>query len=200
MRPPVAIVVVFLALAGAATAEDSPYDFRSAPEYAALSELDRGKLEQVHRDLVLLWGAIDMYAEDHNGAALPSLEALVPRYLRELPRDPFATRESAAQEAPQGKRTSLGGWGYRYVPTGSSRAFVISSVGLPRFPYLAAKGNHGLYRAKGHWAGGDLDVPFKTQSLNQRPLEFLEKRGRLRGQKRGVTKDEPSSTSEGEAK
>jgi hypothetical protein len=35
------------------------YDFRSSEQYAALSDADREGLETVHRDLLLLWGALD---------------------------------------------------------------------------------------------------------------------------------------------
>ena len=56
-------------LAGA----DKPYDFRASVAYRQLSSTDRLRLEQVRRDQVLLWGALDMFADEHNGET-PELE------------------------------------------------------------------------------------------------------------------------------
>ena len=139
-----------------ASADDrAVYDFRASAQYAALSADDREKLETVHRDLVLLWGALDMYADEHEHKGPDKLEQLVPHYLRELPRDPFATKTTAAETELTPNKSSLEGWGYRYRPTGT-QAWVLCSVGLPEFPYLAKEGNIGLYHAKGLWLGGGL--------------------------------------------
>ena len=81
------------------------------------------------------------------------LSFLVPLYLKELPRDPFATKESAEQKNLGSYTPSCGGYGYRYWP-GTGNAFVLCSVGLPKFPYLAERGNVSLYIAKGYWTGG----------------------------------------------
>ena len=134
------------------------YDFRATPAYAALTDQQREKLLQVQRDFAMLWGALDMYADEHGDHVPPKLEDLVPRYLPELPRDPFATEQTAGEKDPD-KEKSLQGWGYRYELSGfllfgkgHTRAWSISSVGLPDFPFLAAKGNIGLYKCKGLWS------------------------------------------------
>src|SRR5687767_2010322 len=132
------------------------YNFRTSAAYRALKSEEREKLEQVHRDFVLLWGALDMYAEDHEGQVPDELSELSPSYLKELPRDPFATTTAAKKELGQYK-PSLGGFGYRYRP-GNGNAFILSSVGLPGFPYLPKRGNVDLYIAKGFWTGGGQKV------------------------------------------
>ena len=134
------------------------YHYRTSEAYAALDPSEQKKLDQVDRDFVLLWGALDMYAEHHYGQVPKTLAELVPTCLKELPNDPFATDETAKRAVPKGYVPSLDGRGYRYCP-GIGNAFAISSVGLKKFPYLAEKGNIGLYTAKGHWAGGRQWVP-----------------------------------------
>jgi hypothetical protein len=58
-------LIACLATCPSASGHDrEPYDFRTSDQYAALSGADRDKLETVNRDLVLLWGALDMYADD----------------------------------------------------------------------------------------------------------------------------------------
>jgi hypothetical protein len=138
------------------TREDKTYNFRSSEAYEALTDQERQALEQVHRDFVLLWGALDMFAQDHSGQVPKSLKELAPLYLKELPKDPFATSATATEKVSH-YTVSLDGWGYRYFP-GVGNAFVVSSVGLPRFPYLARTGNVGLYRAKGIWSSGEQFV------------------------------------------
>ena len=169
--------LLLTAWAATAVADKPHYDFRARAEYAALTLDQREKLEQVDRDFVLLWGALDMYADDHGGRPPQTLDALAPRYLAQLPKDPFATETTAATDVPKGYQPSLNGYGYRYCG-GPIRAWIISSVGLPRFPYLAPRGNFGLYRGKGEWSGGDLDVPFKGEEPNDPLLQYLERRGR----------------------
>jgi hypothetical protein len=111
-------------------------------------------LEQVRRDQVLLWGALDMFADEHGEKMPGTLDELVPRYLAELPSDPFATVQSR-NERVGSYTASKQGWGYRFQ-TGApgNRAWIIMSVGLPDFPYLAEHGNVGLYICKGLWIGG----------------------------------------------
>jgi hypothetical protein len=156
MKPSLLGLIVVLAACVTASADDRVnYDFRVRDDYAALSATLRDKLETVNRDLVLLWGALDMYADEHEHKAPDSPEVLVPHYLGELPRDPFATKATAAETELKPNKPSLEGWGYRYRPTGT-QARVIYSVGLPEFPYLAKAGNIGLYRAKGLWLGGGI--------------------------------------------
>jgi hypothetical protein len=130
------------------------YDFRASPAYARLSAAERQKLEQVCRDQMLLWGALDLYADEHNGEPPASLDALVPRYLAELPSDPFAVEHSVDKTAPGDYRPSKGGMGYRYKKgSPGNRAWIISSVGLSDFPFLGEL-NHGLYICKGTWLAG----------------------------------------------
>ncbi|MHB8974073.1 MAG: hypothetical protein ACYC4N_26860 [Pirellulaceae bacterium] len=121
------------------------YNFRKTTQYMVLSVKNREKLEQVDRDLDAIVDAIKKYAHDHGGTNPSSLDALVPEYLRKLPKDPFATASTAAKKPVHGYRQSLDGWGYQYKL--DSQMFVhVASVGLPRFPYLR-KQNYGLYRA-----------------------------------------------------
>ena len=148
-------LLICLSLAVELAAAEKPYDFRASNAYAQLSAADRQRLEQVRRDQVLLWGALDMYADEHNDAVPASLGDLAPKYLAELPTDPFATEATASQQPTHGAVPSKQGWGYRYRPGAKgNRAWVISSVGLPDFPYLAEKGNVGLYVCKGTWISG----------------------------------------------
>lgn len=140
------ICLAFLSLTAGAFAGEKPYDFRTSAAYQQLREADRQRLEQVRRDQVLLWGALDMYADEHSGDVPATLDALVPRYLAELPSDPFATPQTGNAPVMPGYTQSKGGLGYRFrrgAP--GNRAWVISSVGLPDFPYLAERGNVGLY-------------------------------------------------------
>jgi hypothetical protein len=106
----------------------------------------------------MLWGALDRYADGHDGNPPKKLEELVPGYLAELPTDPFATMDTARQK-PTGNLPSKNGWGYRYrigpmiwiEGRDTRRSWVLASVGLSEFPYNAARGNIGLYIAKGIW-------------------------------------------------
>jgi len=100
-----------------------------------------------------------MYADEHGGKTPKTLDALVPHYLAELPSDPFATPQTAKDRESGAYTLSKGGSGYRYmsaapfkiIGSGDNRGWSISSVGLPDFPYLAERGNHGLYVSKGIW-------------------------------------------------
>jgi hypothetical protein len=151
-----------LACSSLLTTAGQTYDFRASSAYAKLSEQDKQRLEQVRRDQVLLWGALDMYADEHGGKLPVTLDDLAPRYLRELPSDPFATKDTA-QAKPDGRYVpSKGGLGYRYMKDSPlhfatkdgvdrNRAWAIASVGLPDFPYLAESGNVGLHICKGTW-------------------------------------------------
>lgn len=130
-----------------------PYNYRMSSAYQSLSETERDKLDTVTREMTLLWGALDRYADDHNNQAPESLNQLVPLYLKELPKDPFATEETASGERGTNYRKSLDGYGYWYRQ-GQGRSWIISSVGLPEFPYLAERGNVGLYLPKGTWISG----------------------------------------------
>ena len=116
------------------------YNYRTNKAYTALDSTQQKMLDRVHRDFVLLWGALDMYAEDHNGQVPKTLAELTPLYLKELPADPFATSNTAKDKDLGDFKASLDGRGYRYR-AGGGNAFVISSVGQHRFPYLAARGS-----------------------------------------------------------
>lgn len=141
-----------LALALSTVAADH-YDFRITEAYRQLSATEKQQLQQVHRDLVLLWGALDMYADDHDGQLPATLDELAPKYLTELPSDPFAVLEKTSDTTDY--VPSKQGRGYRFRKgTPGNRAWVICSVGLQKFPYLAERGNVGLYRCKGGWISG----------------------------------------------
>jgi hypothetical protein len=149
------LCLTFLSFAALLTAAEKPYDFRTSVAYGRLSATDRQRLERVRRDQILLWGALDMYADEHNGDLPVTLDELVPKYLAELPSDPFATSAVASVQTTNGYTHSKEGMGYQFrrgAP--GNRAWVISSVGLPDFPYLAKRGNVGLYLCKGTWISG----------------------------------------------
>jgi hypothetical protein len=144
------------------------YDYRESEAYRHLSPENREKLDQVHHDFLTLWRALDNYADFHNDNPPDSLDQLVPNsFFRELPTDPFATAETARQTNTSNYVTSKHGWGYRYkrgarVP--GNQSWCLSSVGLPDFPYLAEKGNVGLYVCKGTWLGGGGNLVLVKQS------------------------------------
>ena len=157
-------VLAFVLCAAALAWGVLSYDFRASEAYKQLAPADRQQLEQVRRDQALLWGALDMYADEHNSDVPVSLDALAPRYLAELPKDPFATAQTAAENEAPGYAKSKDGWGYRYKRGApGNRAWVISSVGLPDFPYLAEHGNVGLYICKGMWISGKNPVVAKPK-------------------------------------
>ena len=138
---------------GIARAEDVPqrYNYRVSDEYSALSEGDRDRVEQVNRDLILLWGALHLYAEEHEGKVPKRQDDLAPAYLDKLPRDPLATDETASRKE-EWYQKSLDGRGYQYRP-GTGGAFVLRSVGLPTFPYRRRSGG-GLVLSRGYWRDG----------------------------------------------
>jgi hypothetical protein len=154
MKSTSAILIACCLLSASFSSAEEPYDFRQSEAYSKLSAPDRNRLEQVHRDFMMLWGALDRYADNHDGRLPDTLDQLVPNYLSELPRDPFATAESAKEEAKWNVK-SKEGWGYRYRKGApGNRAWVLSSVGLRNFPYVAAHGNIDLYVCKGIWISG----------------------------------------------
>ena len=154
--------VVLVMLLGWPSLAEKRYDFRKSEAYQELTKEDRDKLEQVHLDMILLWGALDMFADRHDGAPPATLDALVPEYLKELPSDPFATEDSVKESTTHGYTKSKEGWGYRYRKGApGNRAWVIASVGLPQFPYLAERGNVGLYICKGIWISGQNPMMLK---------------------------------------
>lgn len=147
------LFLTFLSFTMSLTAAE-PYDFRASAAYSQLSAADRQRLEQVRRDQLLLWGALDLYADEHDGEPPKTLDALVPRYLPELPSDPFTTQSSTVDSEPGGYTPSKGGLGYRFRKgSPGNRAWIISSVGLSEFPYLGER-NSGLYICKGTWISG----------------------------------------------
>lgn len=125
------------------------YDFRETDAFRRLSPDDRERILTVHRDLTLLWGALDLYAHENEGDTPEQLSDLVPRYLLEIPEDPFATPATGKSDVPLSSTTD-----YRYEkgnPKGWS--WVIGSVGLNDFPYLSPNGR-GLKRIRGIWISG----------------------------------------------
>jgi hypothetical protein len=141
-----ALTAVYVAgvVATVIAGDHTKFDFRSTPECAALSAEKREKLEQVDRDFSQLSAEISKYADDHGGRNPTSLDALVPKYLRKLPKDPFATASTAAEKPAYGWRKSLDGRGYQCTPD-DPMFFHVASAGLPGFPYLCEQ-NYGLYR------------------------------------------------------
>jgi len=151
--------LIVLPLVGALAGE-KPYNFRTHDAYQKLSDTDKQRLEQVHRDFVLLWGALDMYADYHNGNLPETLDELVPECLGELPSDPFVTEPKNLKESYY--QPSKKGYGYQYRKgSPGNRAWIVASVGLPDFPYLAERGNIGLYLCKGTWLSGINPMPAK---------------------------------------
>jgi hypothetical protein len=158
---------VCLSCGGYAVAEN-PYNFRESETYRKLSKGDQEKLDQVHRDFMMLWGAVDQYTDHHEGKLPETLDQLTPYYLSELPTDPFATSETA-KNGPKYYTKSKDGWGYRYRKgSPGNRAWIFSSVGLPDFPYLAERSNYGLYMCKGMWISGTN--PMGT--ISKEPKEY----------------------------
>jgi hypothetical protein len=151
-----------------ATQIRSSYDFRDTDAYRNLVEEDKMRLAAAHHDFILLWGALDKYAYDHNGLLPSSLEGLVPDYLHSLPKDPFVDESNMPAEANEGKQSSKEAFSYRYRPGHpSNRAWIISSVGLPDFPYQSANGN-GLYIIRGIWMSGINPLWMKPKALYRR--------------------------------
>jgi hypothetical protein len=144
------------------------YRFRRGGAYKRLSDEDRIKLEIVHRDFLLLWGALDRYVDHHDGRCPRTLRSLVPDYLLELPRDPFATEQTAKASLPRGFKPSINGYGYRYKPgTAGNRAWYLESVGLPKFPYFSSSARLGLYVYKGQWRNGENIVETSPKPMSQ---------------------------------
>jgi len=142
------------------------YDFRDSKAYAELEDEQRIKLETADRDLAVLEAALTRYIKDHGGSPPMTLGALVPRYIAELLKDPFATEKTAADKDLGQYKPSLDGWGYRYQRR-DKRAYPVSSdwppklgfldggwevhsVGLPNFRYRSSN-SRGLYKSGGYW-------------------------------------------------
>lgn len=144
------------------------YDFRDTDAYTNLAEEDKMRLVATHHDFILLWGALDKYAYDHNGLLPDSLEALVPDYLHNLPKDPFVDQSNLSARENEGKQSSKEVLSYRYRPGNpANRAWIISSVGLPDFPYQSENG-HGLYIIRGLWISGINLLWVKPKTLYTR--------------------------------
>jgi hypothetical protein len=144
-------LIFLLLLTGLLAAAEERYSFRASEAYARLSTTDKQRLEQVHRDLVLLWGALEMFADDHDEDPPAALDELVPKYLAELPSDPFATQQTASEQPTYRYTPSKGGLGYRYKKGApGNRAWIIRSVGLPDFPYRGGR-TISLHVCKGTW-------------------------------------------------
>jgi len=171
----------------AAHEEADEYDFRKSAEYAALSAENRRRVEQVHRDLTLLWGALDRYVYDHDGSSPANLNSLVPFYLGELPKDPFATKDSAAAAPPGNFLPSLDGWGYRYH-RGRSGTWMLRSVGLSKFSD-SARIRQLLGQTKGTWMAGSEVINVSEFVIPIRSEEMPDEMGPMGGM--GGAKIEP---------
>ena len=135
--------------------DSSPYNYRDTPAYKALTDDEKTKLDAVRRNFATLSGPLDRFADFHGGHTPRSLSELVPDYLPELPVDPFATNESAAEQLQHDPHAPLQGLGYGYRPgAGENRIWCLSSAGLSEFPFLTDQGNIGLYVCKGIWLSG----------------------------------------------
>ena len=112
------IIVVMLRVSQGATNTDIDptadwYDYRTHPAWDALTVETQERVEQVTRDFVLLWGAIDMYIYMHGCEQPQTLDELVPSILRSLPIDPFSQDESS--------------YNYRVGAKGNYACFLFSS-------------------------------------------------------------------------
>ncbi len=139
------IFVVCLATAAQSKerSQNEPYDYQKSKAYAELSDQQRKKLAEAERSLKIVEAALHKYADDHNNQAPSSLGDLVPKYLDKLPKDSFATKESAAEKIEYMK-PSLKGYGFRYR-CGSGRSWWLYSSGLKDFPYrYDSKNNRGV--------------------------------------------------------
>jgi hypothetical protein len=181
MKSALMLILVSLLSAHFVFAGD-PYDFRQSDAYRKLSKEDRDKLDQVQRDFMTLWGALDLYADLHDNEPPDSLDQLVPNYLKGLPSDPFATAETASLKE-KNRTKSKNGWGFQYEKgSKGNRAWSLISVGLPKFPFLAAEGNYGLYVCKGYWISGKNPTELKMGNGKEfkyvvgNPLETKEKK------------------------
>lgn len=147
------VLCVSILWVGADTSQEN-YDFRSSDAYKKLSKPDREKLERAHEDMILLWGALDIYADQHKGELPKTLDDLIPEVLKALPSDPFADAEGSQRRDLPGYAVSKNGVGYGYRRGAQgNRAWIIRSVGLPSFPYASGKGQ-GLRLIKGLWISG----------------------------------------------
>jgi hypothetical protein len=108
----IAIVVLFSAIV--CNAQDAEYDYSESAEYRALDAEEREKLDQVVKDMQSLEAAIKKHMRDHNGAAPNKLEALIPKYLPRLPRDPFFTPVFTPRKPDDYCHTSPSWAGYLY--------------------------------------------------------------------------------------
>lgn len=155
----IATIALFVGVAlGTSKAEKrEKYNFRKSEECKQLFKENRDKQEQVHRDLTMFWGVLDRYCDDHDGNPPKKIEELTPVYLAELPSDPFTTKETQMEKLKVNTPSKDGdidiGSGAMFMSPGidTRRSWVLASVGLPEFPYNAARNNIGLYTAKGIW-------------------------------------------------
>ena len=163
--PMIALILLVMGRSGWAG-----YEYWDTDAYRALPRADQIKLDRAHADFHLLWGALDRYADMNAGAVPASLDELVPGVLKELPADPFATAATAARTNADAYASSKQGWGYHYLHAAPNRrAWVLKSVGLPEFPYLAPAGNQGLFVAKGFWSGGACWLPYDEERFPPQP-------------------------------
>ena len=158
------------------SAED-PFDFRNTDAYGQLAEDARFKLEAVNHDFILLWGALDKYAHDHGGQLPSSLENLVPHYILDLPRDPFAAERVVAPDEDTVHPSPEGALNYTYRPgrpgngVWGNRAWIVRSIGLPDFPYRSDNGG-GLSIVRGSWRRGGNMGPPQTKVYTRKRFDW----------------------------
>jgi len=155
------ITILAVALAVPATsdamdrAEKEPYDYHKSEAYSKLTKDQQKRMAVAEKRLKKIQASLHKYSDDYNGNAPTSLELLVPKYLDKLPKDPFATKESAAEKAEDIKPLlhSVDGRGFRYR-SGRARSWWLYSVGLRDFPFrYDSKNNTGVGYVQGYWHG-----------------------------------------------
>lgn len=170
------VIVLLFGAISVCNAQQQKYDYRDSAQYRGLNADDRAKLDQFATDMVSLETAIKKHMRDRNGQAPETLEALVPKYLLQLPRDPFHTPVSQPNKYHKHYQESLSGSGYLYMRRRASSivkswepltfhstedSWRIKSVGLPDFPLrspVESKNRRGLVRSAGYWGRFILDV------------------------------------------
>ena len=149
------------------------YKFRESEAFRALDQPTKKRLEQVVTDFAVLEKALNSFMDAHGGSPPKLLQDLVPKYLKKLPVDPFATKGAELSKGLKHFERSLDGRGYLYNhrPSGhviksyeplelqpSPGAWDIRSVGLKDFPLRYRVSSPGLIRTRGYWGRLKLDV------------------------------------------
>lgn len=167
------MLILSNSLFGQKSHKPAMYDFRESDEYRALDDLSRERLATVVADFDELEAALNAFMNDHDGDPPETLSNLVPKYMKALPRDPFANPRQAVPIWLKHHKRSLDGLGYLYLMRGKREtiesydllvfgtapgAWEIVSVGLLGFPLRYEVSNRGLIRAQGYWGRYQLDI------------------------------------------